>query len=118
MGYYTDYSLSTFVYNEKKKKLVETAQPAEISAFLLRRETNDEDYSLPCQGVLEEPCKWYDYEKGMKKFIKMFPQYVFLLEGCGEEKDDHWYKYYMNGKVQDVTPKKPSILPFDKKKLK
>lgn len=118
MGYYTDFSLSTFIYDEKKKKLTEMTHPVDVDEFLRREEANDEDYSLPCQDVFEEPCKWYDYQEGMKKFSKMFPKYVFLLEGCGEEKGDHWYKYYMNGKMQDVTPKQPKILPFDINKLK
>ena len=119
MGYYTRYSLKTFIYNDDTKKLIDVTHPFEIGEFI-RRDVDDyqeDGEDMSCEYVLEESCKWYDYNDGMIKFSEKFPNYVFLLEGEGEETDDHWYKYYMNGKVQDVTPPKADVLPFDINKL-
>lgn len=37
---------------------------------------------------LEEPNKWYDFERDMTDFSKLFPQYIFEFIVEGEERDD------------------------------
>lgn len=46
----------------------------------------------------QESCKWYEWEEDMKKFSLMYPEYLFIIEGDGEETDDRWRAYFQNGK--------------------
>jgi hypothetical protein len=64
-----------------------------------------------------DPCKWYDHERDMKSFSKVFPGILFTLHGIGEEPNDQWYKYFKDGKMQ-IAKAQISFEPFDPKKLK
>jgi hypothetical protein len=41
-----------------------------------------------------------------------YPDYLFILEGDGEEYNDLWKAYYWNGKMQ-FCPARISFDPFD-----
>jgi len=43
-------------------------------------------------------CKWYEYEEHMLEFSQLYPTYLFIIEGDGEETDDRWRHYFKNGK--------------------
>ena len=47
-----------------------------------------------------DSIKWYNYEKDMLKYSKLYPDTVFQITGYGEEQGDIWADYYKNGKVQ------------------
>ena len=53
----------------------------------------------------------------MKELSKLFPGYVFKLNGEGEDDEDLWNKYYVNGKEQ-VCNAIITYPPFDPEKLK
>ncbi len=42
----------------------------------------------------------------MIRLSKQYPDYVFQLDGDGEESDDFWRTYYKNGKKQEVDVKR------------
>lgn len=83
----------------------------------LRAENENARYALDEDGSAQETCKWYEHETELKSFSKKHPQWLFILEGSGEESDDMWKKYFLNGKVQ-VAKAIVTFEPFDKNKLK
>ena len=64
----------------------------------------------------EEPWKWYGHNKDMKELSLLFPGYVFKLHGEGEDGEDLWDKYYVDGKEQ-VCNAIITYPPFDPEKL-
>lgn len=54
-------------------------------------------YSYIFEG---ERVTWYDHEKHMREFSKLYPNVLFKLYGEGEEFGDGWYEYYQNGLMQ------------------
>ena len=64
-----------------------------------------------------EDCKWYESENNMAEFSRKYPTVLFELEGIGEEQEDHWKAYFLNGQTQRCQAK-ITFDKFDKKKLK
>ena len=56
--------------------------------------------------------KWYEHDEDMRQISKAYPNYVFKLEGNGEDRDDTWIHYYCNGVCQDANLRYISD-PFD-----
>ncbi len=54
---------------------------------------------------------WYKWREELEILSKDFPAYVFLLEGQGEEHDDHWEAIIWNGKskVKNYDIIKPNL---------
>lgn len=68
------------------------------------RSTNPEaEYAIDENGDTAESCKWYSYEQEMREFSKSYPNWLFQLDGEGEESGDIWRKYFVNGKMQDAN---------------
>jgi hypothetical protein len=97
MGYYTYHELETNGNTEEHKDNIE-----ELSEYV---------------GLWEDSCKWYNHQEDMKAYSKQHPNVVFSLFGDGEEVDDRWVEYYMDGKVQEELAK-IVYPPFDKSLLK
>lgn len=123
MGYYTNYDLSmSFVgdgsninrkiYNSIPKnistKLYEELQ--KMNVFEINYQT-DTDF---CIYAYEE---WYDYEPDMCKLSKKFPCVLFTLYGDGEDSEDKWVEYFLNGMCQ-YSGAKISYEDFNPEKLK
>lgn len=65
--------------------------------------SNDEArFALNLRGETNEPCSWYEHEKDLRELSKSFPEIRFTLSGDGEEKNDLWKKYFLNGKMQEA----------------
>lgn len=89
MGYNTYYQLEIINKPYSKNKVGHDEfekRVAEISGY--------ERY-----GPFDKHCKWYDWSKDMKTASKEFPNAIFVLEGDGEEPNDHWKHAFYNGKV-------------------
>jgi flavoprotein len=107
MGYCTCYSLS-----------LKSVDQDEAYTILedLAKDCEDAKYALDDEGKTNESVKWYDHEKDLKEFSKKYPEVLFELSGEGEESDDIWKKYFLNGKVQLCSAQ--IIFPeFDPRKL-
>ena len=92
MGYYTIFKLS--------------AKDSEITDDMKKELSTINSYYFDNMNLIDElvegwfEAKWYDYVDNMKMLSLKFPTTVFILEGDGEENDDMWVAYFMNGKVQ------------------
>ena len=115
MGYYTRYSIQAFRFNlllEEENVFKEVTQ-------VLSKEQRERfiGYAVAEDGSTCDNVKWYDHSKDMKEFSKAIPDVLFIVEGHGEEADDLWKKYYLNGKEQ-VAVARMTYDPFDFTKLK
>lgn len=86
MGYYTDYIVK-FDADEDKMDLI-ADQLSNIAGYKFY----DEGGALTLNTA-----KWYDNEKDMKGLSAMHPDILFTVYGNGEESDDMWVAYYLNG---------------------
>jgi hypothetical protein len=43
--------------------------------------------------------KWYDHKDDMIELSKKYPDYLFALDGVGEDSADIWREFYRNGKT-------------------
>jgi hypothetical protein len=135
MGYYTDYCLKieklkndTPLSKDKKLLLIKKAKTIEEVQEILNINmlTPSDVFILFCnhkcsQGYFDKSSntasgKWYDHEKCMLEFSQLYPNFLFTLEGKGEEDDDIWKKYFVNGMVQ-IEYAEIQIAPFDESKL-
>lgn len=92
MGYYTDFSLT-----------VDHApgQTADLEAIDDAIRTNyDWVFDDMEFGSYYGTARWYDWRDDMVRLSRQFPKAVFYLEGHGENHDDIWGYYFMNGWVQ------------------
>jgi len=92
MGYYTQHELEVINGND-----FVTDYKKEISLL-----SNYGD-------CFSDRIKWYEHEKNMREFSKKHPNTLFKLLGFGEDSDDVWHEYYLNGKMQ----KEKAIITFN-----
>lgn len=111
MGYYTSYTLSWDCGNSKTTW-------DEVSKEIKSRQNEGQIlfHGEDGGGDNAEPCKWYEHEKDVAEFSKLYPDVLFELDGAGEDKGDIWRKYFLNGKVQ-VCEAKITYPKFNKSKL-
>ena len=102
MGYYTNYYLTAKGYPNPMTK-----GDAETLAEDIRNSTDLEyvsfhknmgDYGYAIEADAE--AKWYECEDDMYKLSKRWPGVLFDLRGDGEESEDLWEHYWLNGEVQ------------------
>jgi hypothetical protein len=117
MGYNTLYSLKCdFLVGGQIAQLKDVAPLSEVIRQL-REESEDAHAALDVDGSSEESIKWYEHEEVLRNFSALNPGVLFTLHGEGEENDDIWNKYFLNGKLQ-VAKASVQIAPFDAKQLK
>ena len=88
MGYYTSHSFDV------------PNAPELIKVF--RAECENAAFSLTETGYPSESSKWYDQEDDMKNFSAKHPGILMIAEGVGDDPDDRWREYYMDGKMQNA----------------
>lgn len=78
---------------------------------------SDDAWSSFDYTVSGERNKWYDYELDMSSISMAFPEFLFQVEGSGEESGDLWIKWFYRGQMQGG--KAEIVLPkLDPKKWK
>jgi hypothetical protein len=80
MGYTTRYELHTTPVTEQERVR------ARIAAF---------DRGDP----FEEECKWYDHEEHVRTVSAEIKDVIIRVDGQGEEADDVWVLYALNGSL-------------------
>ena len=88
MGYLTTFSLEIIEGDSKTNHI---AGIGEISG-----------YGEQWEG---DSIKWYNCDKDMLKYSKLYPDTVFEITGYGEEQEDIWKAYYKDGKEQKTVAK-------------
>lgn len=108
MGYYTDFRLTVLNKDGSPKKDF-SFENVDLPAWC--------EY-IQLDELMQYPCnmKWYSYAEDMEELSKLFPDYIFLLEGEGEEALDLWRAYYCNGKKQSC-PAEVVYPPLDLSRL-
>jgi len=90
MGYYTYHTLVVFnkdmQYNNKAR---------EEHELLITQAYCDERATEP--DLFNDAMKWYTHERDMIEHSLKYPDYVFMIEGEGESRDDLWRQYFYNG---------------------
>lgn len=89
MGYYTKFRL-------------EVSRTTTQYDMAMLHYGSDEDFiaSLLSFNPFEDDCKWYEHTFHMEDISKKYPSVLFALYGEGEEANDLWVAYYLNGKEQ------------------
>ena len=135
MGYYTYYELSIDnsqvkgQFEKKKQSEIEEIQQSNISDELKKRLINDVEKMYETSIVTQNDVvnfltfnpfdgqrKWYEHTEHMCRVSKEYSNVLFILTGNGEEPEDMWVKYFMNGKVQ-IEKAVITYGKFDPKKL-
>jgi hypothetical protein len=96
MGYYTDYTIE---YEGRNGASVD----AEVSEKILNRLEEISGYNVfdeYYQKFVLDDAKWYNQREDMLKLSEEFPDCLFTVNGVGEEHDDIWREFYLNGKIQ------------------
>lgn len=130
MGYYTRYSMEVQDINNKgydsykiAKYMLDKQKESdkfyafkyELEDFVENEDTKSRiDYGLSFDS--DDEYTWYDNEEDMRLLSKEFPDILFKLHGEGENNEDIWDKYFINGKMQYCLAK-IMCPPFDKTKL-
>jgi hypothetical protein len=89
MGYYTNFELEII-----------DVDYSDIDSGKIRQEIQDE-----FKISFGDTIKWYNYNEDMKCFSKKYPELIFVIDGNGEEFDDVWKHYFMNGDDQYTRAK-------------
>jgi hypothetical protein len=135
MGYYTYFDLDIDdsqvkdQVEKKKQSEIEEIQQSNISNELKKRLIKDVEKMYETSVVTKNDvvnfltfnpfggqCKWYEHTEDMRNVSKKYPNVLFTLTGNGEEPEDMWVKYFMNGKVQ-IEKAVITYGKFDLKKL-
>lgn len=93
MGYYTKYDLDM-----EKRTAESLPSEEEVLKTLAQIIGMDFDEKNPCfDEFFEEPLKWYGHDRDMKMISSLYSGVLFSLTGWGEEQDDIWVNYYLDG---------------------
>lgn len=104
MGYYTDFTLS--VYSAEKTRSGSLKMSDNISPLMEQLIDEEIDkMNIFSDGNIKDSyytnAKWYDHEDDMKLLSAKFPDMVFWLSGQGENQEDLWQKFFVNGRMQE-----------------
>lgn len=127
MGYYTRFDMSIYDGNynsydiakfmSEKNNESDAYYPFEYDLGKFLEDVDEQGESVNVLSLeSDDECKWYEHEREMRDLSKEFPDIVFKLHGEGEDNEDVWDKYFVNGKMQ-CCPAQMLLPPFDKEKL-
>lgn len=113
MGYYTNYKLG--ISSVDPLLLLSAVGEEQIIAEI--RAIPTAEGALNKNGESGGAVKWYEHEDDMRHFSEKYPQLIFALSGAGEETEDMWKKYFVNGKMQ-IAKAVFTMAPFNPKELR
>ncbi len=103
MGYYTDYTLSVSRLEKGEDgsiKMMDDIPPDledQIEGEIIKLDIF-EDGSI--RDAYYSHTTWYDHEQDIRLLSAKFPNMVFWLSGQGDDREDIWDKYFIDGKMQ------------------
>ena len=106
MGYYTNFTLNCYdncassfdISSKTEFGRALTAALHEINPYYF-----DDDFDL--KTLPDDYLKWYDHDEDMIKLSLRFPDYIFILEGDGEDSSDLWRTIYYDGQSERLNVK-------------
>ena len=74
----------------------------DITSDEFRRD--QEEYAEECLSDFLDwkEVKWYELDSDMQKLSESYPDFTFIIEGQGEEREDWWIKWWEDG-VQNAS---------------
>lgn len=104
MGYYTDYKLNVLQkhpngHDWATATLLSHSKYNELGNAFAKITGEDEKWFWRLINGDADDCKWYEHDEHMAALSQEFPDFLFLLEGRGEEQGDVWKTYYRNRKI-------------------
>jgi hypothetical protein len=95
MSYYT---LFTFEAKQRVNNKIKDVTGEIIPEF--RAANEQAKYALDEDGYPANQAKWYDWKESLIEISKLFPEILMSLSGEGEESNDLWAAYALNGYVE------------------
>lgn len=104
MGYYTNYYLEIENLDDFEPEF-EMHVAEKLVQITDQWDEADLEYAArnrsPLNALIsDDSMKWYDHRDDMVKLSLEFPTCRFVLEGQGEDPEDMWREYYLNGHMQ------------------
>ena len=115
MGYYTNVHME--IKDSAGKEVNESHIAFKLIAYRFYeiwesyRDINSDEFRRD-QEVYAEEClsdfldwkevKWYELDSDMSKLSKLCPDFIFIIEGQGEDREDWWIKWWEDG-VQNAS---------------
>ena len=98
MGYYTSFNLTisqldSKPFPESDRKLL-SKELERMNVFELG------DFDNPFLSDFDAYNKWYECEEDMRLLSSKFPTLLFILNGHGEDSEDIWVAYFVDGREQ------------------
>ena len=110
MGYYTNVHME--IKDSAGKEVNESHIAFKLIAYRFYeiwesyRDINSDEFRRD-QEAYAEKClsdflnwkevKWYELDSDMSKLSKLCPDFTFIIEGQGEDREDWWIKWWENG---------------------
>lgn len=99
MGYYTNFTLEC--YYKTPHNILPFEWTAQIGKEINKMNVfNAPEHSGWLPPLNRSEIKWYHWEEDMLLLSSKFPDILFVLYGEGEDADDLWNAYFIDGKVQ------------------
>ena len=114
MGYHTTFELSWgAVGGDPLKDPPSLDLLRKVSDWIMAQKVADPWFLHPLTsgGSSVQEAKWYDDERWpqMYRLSKQFPNLLFELYGVGQEAEDQWIEYWLDGRLQEA----PAFISFD-----
>lgn len=106
MGYYTNFTLDCYdnhAYSFDISFETELGKALTATLHEINPDYFDDDFDL--KTLSDDVLKWYDHDEDMIKLSLCFPDYIFILEGEGEENGDLWRTIYHDGQLERLNVK-------------
>ena len=58
------------------------------------------EMAIDADGFCADSVTWYEWEADMTAISLRHPGWLFTLDGTGEEPEDRWRAYFLDGQVQ------------------
>lgn len=115
MGYYTNVHME--IKDSTGKEVNESHVAFKLIAYRFYeiwesyRDITSDEFRCDQEAYAEEclsdfldwkEVKWYELDSDMMKLSKLCPDFIFIIEGQGEDREDWWIKWWENG-VQNAS---------------
>jgi len=98
MGYYTYHYMHIYDVREGDYNNFASDEDVEKIMKFFQAHCEDANYALEEDGSGADSSKWYESEQDMAFISSFFPGFLFALHGDGDDREDQWTCFGLNGK--------------------